>query len=51
MYYIKVANYYYTSLIDFACLSKSGSNILITSFNPILISEWLEKYFEYWNMD
>ena len=50
MYYIKVINYYYTSLIAFACVSKFGSNLLITSFNPILIFRWLEKYFEYWNI-
>ena len=50
MYYIKVTNYYYTLLIVFSCLSKSGSNLLITSFNPILIFGWLEKYFEYWNI-
>ena len=50
MYYINVTNYYYTSLIAFVCLSKSGSNILITSFNPILIFGWLEQYFEYWNI-
>ena len=50
MHYIKVTNYYYTSLKAFAYLSKSGSNLLITFFNPTLISRWLEKCFEYWNI-
>ena len=50
MYYINVKSYYYTLLISFVCLSKFDSNIFITSFNPILISEWFEKYFEYWNI-
>ena len=33
-----------TSFIAFACLSKSGSNLLITSISPILTSGWWENW-------